>query len=228
MAFFFQIFVLVFFLFLIGGWILYNVVLVSAIQHHKSAKSTYMFPLSWTSLTPSYPIGHHRAPCWAPCFIQQLHTSNLFYTWLSPVQSLSCVQLFATPWTAARQASLSITSSWSFPKLMPIELVMLSSHLILCHPLLLPSICPSIRVFSNKSVLHIRWPKYWSFSFNISSPNVYSGLIPFRIDWFDLLAVQGDFYEAEAEDHALQFYLPIVTAFPPCLMRLVSPCLKNQ
>ena len=103
------------------------------------------------------------------------------------------------------------------------------SHLILCHPILpLPSIFPSIRVFSSELVLHIRWQKYWSFSFSISPFNEYSGLIPFRIDWFDLLAVQGDFYEAEAEDHALQFYLPIVTAFPPCLMRLVSPCLKNQ
>ena len=121
----------------------------------------------------------------------QWDTTSHTHTQFNSVQSLRRVQLFATPWTAARQASLSITSSWSFPKLMPIELVMLSSHLILCHPLLLPSICPSIRVFSNKSVLHIRWPKYWSFSFNISSSNVYSGLIPFRIDWFDLFAVQG-------------------------------------
>ena len=98
----------------------------------------------------------------------------------------------ATPWTAARQASLSITNSRSLPKPMSIESVMLSSHLILCHPLLLPpSILPSIRVFSNKSVLRIRWPKYWSFSFSISPSNEYSGLISFRIDWLDLLAVQG-------------------------------------
>ena len=95
------------------------------------------------------------------------------------------------PWTAKRQASLSITNSWSLLKLMSIELVMPSNHLILCHPLLLPSVFPSIRVFSNESVLRIRWPKYWSFSFGISPSNEYSGLISFRIDWFDLLAVQG-------------------------------------
>ena len=109
------------------------------------------------------------------------------------VQSLSCVWLFAIPWTSACQASLSITNSRSYLKLMTIELVMPSKHLILCHPLLLPtSIFPSIRVFSNESVLHIRWPKYWSFSFSFSfSPsNEYSGLISFRIDWLDLLAVQ--------------------------------------
>ena len=110
----------------------------------------------------------------------------------SSVQSLSHVQLFATPWTAALQASLSITNSWSLFKLMSIELVMPSSHLILCCPLLLPpSIFPIIRVFSNESVLHIRWPKYWSFSFSIGPSNEYSGLISFRMDWLDLLAVQG-------------------------------------
>ena len=98
----------------------------------------------------------------------------------------------ATPWTAARQASLSITNSWSPPKPMSTESVMPSNHLILCGPLLfLPSIFPSIRVFSNESVLHIRWPKYWSFSFNISPSNEHPGLISFRIDWLDLLAVQG-------------------------------------
>ena len=96
------------------------------------------------------------------------------------------------PWTAACQASLSITNSQSLPKLMSIESVMLYNHLIFCHPLLLlPSIFPSIRVFSNESVLHIRWPKYWSFSFSISPSNEYSGLISFRKDWLDLLAVQG-------------------------------------
>jgi len=110
----------------------------------------------------------------------------------SSVQSLSRVRLFATPRTAARQASLSITNSQSLPKLMSIELVMPSNHLILCHPLLLPpSIFPSIRVFSNESVLLIRWPKYWSFSFNINPSNEYSGLMSFRIDWLDFLAVQG-------------------------------------
>ena len=106
--------------------------------------------------------------------------------------SLSRVQLFATPWTAAHQASLSISNSMSFLKLMSIESVMTSNHLILCRPfLLLPSILPSNRVFSNDSVLNFRWPKYWSFSFHISPSNVYSGLISFRIDWFYLLGIQG-------------------------------------
>ena len=110
----------------------------------------------------------------------------------SSVQSLSHVQLFATPWSVARQASLSITNSRSSPKLMSIESMMPSNHLILCRPLLLlPSIFPSIRVFSNESALHIRWPKYWSFSFIISPTNEHPGLISFRIDWSDLLAVQG-------------------------------------
>ena len=108
------------------------------------------------------------------------------------MQLLSHVRLFATPWTAACQASLSITNSQSLLKLMSIESVMPSNHLILCCLLLfLPSIFPSIRVFSNESVLHIRWPKNWSFSFSISPSNEYSGLIFFRMDWLDLLAVQG-------------------------------------
>ena len=107
------------------------------------------------------------------------------------VQSLSHVRLFATPWTAAHQASLSITNTQSLLKLMSIKSVMPSNHLILCHPLLLlPSVFPSIRVFSSESVLHIRWPKYYSFSFSISPSNEYSGLISFRIVWLDLLAVQ--------------------------------------
>ena len=111
---------------------------------------------------------------------------------VSSVQLFSHVWLFATPWTAAHQASLSITNSQSLPKLMSIDSVLPSNHLILCRPfLLLPSIFPSIRVFSNKSALHIRWPKYWSFSFNISPSNKHPGLISFRIDWLDLLAVQG-------------------------------------
>ena len=114
------------------------------------------------------------------------------YQVFSTVQSLSRVWLFVTPWTAAHQSSLSITNSWSLLKLMSIELVMPSTHLILCHPLLLPpSIIPSIRVSSNESVLHIRWPKYWSFNFNISPSKEYSGLISFRMDWVDFLAVQG-------------------------------------
>ena len=110
----------------------------------------------------------------------------------SSVQPLSRVQLFVTSWMATGQASLSITNSWSLPKLMSIESVMPSNHLILCHPLsLLPSIFPSIRVFSNESALRIKWPKYWSFSFNISPSNEHPGLISFRMDWLDLLAVQG-------------------------------------
>ena len=108
------------------------------------------------------------------------------------VQLLSCVQFFATPWTAAHQGSLSITNSQSLVKLMSIESVMPSSHLILCYSLLLlPSIFPNITVFSNESGLRIRWPQYWSFSFSISPSHEYSGQISFRMDWFDLLAVQG-------------------------------------
>ena len=112
------------------------------------------------------------------------------------VQLLSHVRIFATPWTAALQASLSFTISWSLLKFMSIESVMPSNHLILCHPLLLLSIFTSIRVFSNELTLHIRWPKYWNFSFSISPSDIfssieYSGVISFRMDWFDLLAVQG-------------------------------------
>ena len=111
---------------------------------------------------------------------------------VSSVQSLSCVQLFATPWIAARQASLSITISRSSLRLASITSVMPSSHLILCHPLfLLPLIPPSIRVFSSGSTLHMRWPKYWSFSFSIIPSKEIPGLISFRMDWLDLLAVEG-------------------------------------
>ena len=110
----------------------------------------------------------------------------------SSVQSLSCVWLFATPWITECQASLSITTSRSLPKLMSLESVKQSSHLIICHPLLLlPPIPPSITVFSNESTLRMRWPKYWSFSFSISPSKEYPGLITFRMDWLDLLAVQG-------------------------------------
>ena len=106
-------------------------------------------------------------------------------TYINSVQLLSCVWFFATPWTAAHQPSLSINNSWSLLKLMSIESVMPSNHLILCHPfLLLPSIFPSIRVFSSESGLHIRWPEYWSFGFSVSPSNEYSGLISFRMDWF--------------------------------------------
>ena len=110
---------------------------------------------------------------------------------ISSVQSLSHVQLFATPGVAARQASLSITNSRNSLKLTSVKPVMPSSHLILCRPLLLPPIPPSIRVFSNESALHMRWPTDWNFTFSISPSNDYSGLISFRMDWFDLLAVQG-------------------------------------
>ena len=119
----------------------------------------------------------------------------------SSIQSLSCIRLFVTPWTAAGQASLSITNYQSLLKLMSIESVMPSNQLILYRPLLLlPSIFPSIRVFSNESVLHIRWPKYRSFSFNISPSNEHPGLISFRMDWLDLLAVQGNL------KHLLQYH----------------------
>ena len=115
---------------------------------------------------------------------------SIFY--ISSVQSLSHVRLFATPGTAAHQASLSITNSWGLPKLMSVELVMPSNHLILCHLLLLlPSIFPSIRVFSSESALRIRWPRYWSFSFNLSPSNEHPGLVSLRMGWLDLLAVQG-------------------------------------
>ena len=120
-----------------------------------------------------------------------MSVSGIFCCQFSSVQSLSHVWLFATPWAVACQASLSITSSWSLLKLMSIESVMPSNHLVLCLPLLFPpSIFPSIRVFSNESVLHIRWPKYWSLSVWISLSSEYSGLISFRIEWLDLLAVQ--------------------------------------
>ena len=119
--------------------------------------------------------------------LSRLRRSSVQSVWL-----LSHVRLFATPWTVSHQTSLSITNSWDLLKLMSIELVMPSNHLILCHPLLLPpSTFPSIRVFSDESVIRIRWPKYWSFSSRISLSNAYSGLISFRMDWLDLLAVQG-------------------------------------
>ena len=124
--------------------------------------------------------------------------------WVDVFQLLSHAQLFATSWTEAHQAPLSSTISWSFLKLMSIELVMPSNHLILCCPLLLlPSILPSITVFSNESVLRIRWAKDWSFSFSISPSNEYSGLISFRIDWFDLPAVQGTF-KSLLQHHSLK------------------------
>ena len=137
------------------------------------------------------------------------------------VQSLSCVQLFATPWTAAREASLSIINSCSLLTLMSIASVMTSNHLILCHPLfLLSSIFPSIRVFSNELVLHIRWPKYWSFTLSISPSNEYLGLISFRMDWLDLPAVWGtlknflQYHSSKASIlwHSAFFYTPTLTS----------------
>ena len=136
-----------------------------AMTHHSHPKSTVYI----------------RVQSWA-CIFRQF----------SSVQSLSCLRLFATPWTAAHQASLSFTNYRSLLKLKSIKSVMPSNHLILCRPLLLlPSIFPSIRVFSNESFLHIRWPKYWSFSFSISLSNEYSGLISFRIGWFDSIGCIG-------------------------------------
>ena len=132
--------------------------------------------------------------------------SYLTYQFIS-VQLFSHVRLFVTPWTAACQASLSITNSQSLLNLMSIESVIPSNHLILCRPLLLlPSIFPSIRVFSNESVLHIRRPKYWSFSFSISLSNEYSGLISFRMDWLDLLAIQGTLKSQSINSSALSFF----------------------
>ena len=136
--------------------------------------------------------------CLDLCFVPQIFLVQFIPEYLmisvqvSSVQSLSHVRLFVTPWAEAFQASLSLTNSQNLLKLMSFESVMPSNYLILCSPLLLLlSIFPSIRVFPNESVLHIRWPKHWSFSFNISPSNEYSGLISFRVDWFDLLAVQG-------------------------------------
>ena len=156
--------------------------------------------LAVSIISPCYLFWGHS---FLPVFWLWVYTDCLFFwmLWLliqipgkhqfSSFQSLSRVRLFATPWTAACQASLSITNSWSLLKLMSIESVMPSNHLILCHLLFFPpSIFPSIRVFSNESALHIRWPKCWSFSFSISPSNEYSGLVSFRIDWLDLLAVQ--------------------------------------
>ena len=124
--------------------------------------------------------------------LNEMMSKFILTLWFSSVQLVSCVRLFVIPWAAACQASLSITNSQSSLKLTSIDSVMPSSHLILCRPLLLlPSIPPSIRVFSNESTLHMRWPKYWSFSFSISPSNEIPGLISFRMDWLDLLAVQG-------------------------------------
>ena len=147
----------------------------------------------------------------------------------SSVQSLSRVQLFATPWTAARQTSLSITNSWSLLKLMSFESVMPSNHLILCCPLLFPpSIFPSVRVFSNDSVLPIRWPKYWSFSFSISLSNEYSGLISFRMDWLDLLALQGTLKSLLQHHSSKASFLQLSTFFYDPTLTSIHDYWKNH
>ena len=144
---------------------------------------------------------------------------------LPSVQSLSHIRLFATPWTVARQASLSFTISWNLLKLMSIKLVMPSNHLILCHPLLLlPSIFPSIRVFSKESVLHIRWPKYWSFSFRIRSSNEYLGLISFRMDWLDPLAIQRTL-KSLLQHHSSKASILWCSAF--FIVHLSHPCMTT-
>ena len=144
---------------------------------------------------------------------------------LSSVQSLSHVWLFATPWIAARQASLSITNSRSSLRLTSIESVMPSSHLILCHPLLLlPPIPPSIRVFSNESTLHMRWPKYWSFSFSIIPSQEIPGLIAFRMDWLDLLAVQGTL-KSLLQHHSSKASILWLSAF--FTVQLSHPCMTT-
>ena len=130
-----------------------------------------------------------------------------------------------TPWTAARQASLSLSISQSVPKLMSIESGMLSNHLILCHPLLLlPSIFPSIRVFSNELAVHIKWPKYWSFSFSISPSNEYSGLISFKMDWLDLLAVQGTLKSSPAPQFKSISSAALSLRYDPALISIHDDC----
>ena len=154
---------------------------IESISYLKNLHSFFKFPKTWLHV-----ISHIRNLKKYICDLQETLAQ------FSSAQSLSHVRLFATPWIAARQASLSVTNSRSSLTLMSIESVMPSSHLILCRPLLLlPPIPPSIRVFSNESTLHMRWPKYWSFSFSISPSQEHPGLMSFRMDWLDLLAVQG-------------------------------------
>ena len=147
---------------------------------HPCSFHKFLWIISFTEYCSVFRSSLYSCPTSIPSLLQ-----------FNSVQSLSHVWLFATPWITVHQASLSITNSWSLPKLMSIELVMPSNHLILCRPLLLPSIFPNIRVFSNKSTLRIRWPKHWSFSFSISPSNEHPGLISFRMDWLDLLQFKG-------------------------------------
>ena len=159
-----------------------------------------------------------RRPWWAA-----VYRVSKTQTQFSSVQSLSHVQLFATPWTAARQASLSITNSWSLLRLMSTDMVMPSNHLILCHPLLLlPSIFPSIRVFSNESALCMRWPNYWNFRFSIRPSNEHPGLISFMMDWLDLLAVQGTLKSLPPTPQFKSIILPNVFAVTLYLFILIG------
>ena len=157
--------------------------------HYQSCQWIFWtdFLYDWLVGSPCSPRDSQKS---SPSTLGEINSVSLLLV-LSSVQSLSRVRLFATPWIAACQASLSITNSWTLLKLMSIESVMPSNHLILCRPLLLPSIFPSIKAFSSESILHIKWPKNWSFSFSISPSNEYSGLSSLRIGWLDLLAVQG-------------------------------------
>ena len=155
---------------------------------------------------------------WVRGRVRQIHSlygigGEIGYTaQFSSVQSLSRVQLFVSPWTAGRQASMSITKSWSLFKLMSIKSVMPSNHLILCRPLLLPSIFPSIRVFSSESTFHVRWPKYWNFSFSISPSNENPGLTSFRMAWLDLLAIQRTL-KSLLQHHSSKASIPWRSAF---------------
>ena len=170
----------------------------------------------------------HSFPNLGSNFVLQKHMKYFFHGFneiFQLVQPLSRVRLFATPCTAARQASLSITNSWSPSKPTSIESMTQSNHLILCHPLLLlPSIFPSIRVFSNDSALCIRWPKYWTFNFHISPSNEYSELISFRIDWFDLLGVQGTL-KSLLQHHNLKPSILQCSAF--FMVQLSPPCMTT-
>ena len=165
-----------------------------SLAKNKEIKVSYkVINSSFFTVDPSRPDFCHSCVCMTVSGVklQTTSTYHLSSVQFSSVQSLSHVQLFVTPWIAARQASLSITKSQSSLRLISTESVMPSSHLILCHPLLLPPIPPSISVFSNESTLHMRWPKHWSFSFSIIPSKEIPGLISFRMDWLDLLAVQG-------------------------------------
>ena len=163
------------------------------------------------------------------CTVVKVLGPTVDFPTFSSVQSLSRVHLFVTPWTAACQASLSISNSQSLFKLMSIESLMPSNHLILCHHrLLLPSFFPRNRVFSNESVLHIRWPDYWSFSFNISPSKEYSGLISIRIDWFDLLALQGTLQSLLQQQSKSNNSLALIHIYGPTLTYIHTYYWKNH